>query len=122
VAHHTLFDRFGRPRLVETRWAPSRYTNCEKARAVAGATMIHSSLAILFALVRRSDNGGAVRPWILELERKKQWAAKRAVIQAEVARAKETVDLIRMARAFTELDMLEAEIEAVEKTRPANRH
>jgi hypothetical protein len=84
--------------------------------------MIHSSLAILFALVRRSDIGGAVRPWILELERKKQWAAKRAVIQAEVARAKETVDLIRMARAFTELDALEAENEAVEKTRPANRH
>jgi hypothetical protein len=58
----------------------------------------------------------------LELERKKQWAAERAVIQAEVSRAKETVDLIRMARAFTELDALEAEIEAFEKTGPANRH
>jgi hypothetical protein len=58
----------------------------------------------------------------LELERKKQWAAERAVIQAEVSRAKETVDLIRMARAFTELDALEAEIEAVEKKGPANRH
>jgi hypothetical protein len=58
----------------------------------------------------------------LELEREKQWAAERAVIQAEVSRAKETVDLIRMARAFTELDALEAEIEAVEKKGPANRH
>ena len=84
--------------------------------------MIHSSLAILFAFIRRSDIGGAVRPWILELERKKQWATDRAVIQAEVSRAKETVDLIRMARAFTELDALEAEIEAVEKKGPANRH
>jgi len=84
--------------------------------------MIHSSLAILFAFIRRSDIGGAVRPWILELERTKQWAAERAVIQAEVSRAKETVDLIRMARAFTELDALEAEIEAFEKTGPANRH
>jgi len=58
----------------------------------------------------------------LELERKTQWAAERAVIQAEVSRAKETVDLIRMARAFTELDALEVEIEAVEKKGPANRH
>ena len=84
--------------------------------------MIHSSLAILLALLRRSDIGGAIRPWILKLERKKQWAAERAAIQAEVARAKETVDLIRMARAFTKLDALEAEIEAVEKTDPPNRH
>ena len=84
--------------------------------------MIHSSFAILFAFIRRSEIGGAVRPWTLELERKKQWAAERAVIQAEVSRAKETVDLMRMARAFTELDALEAEIEAVEKKGPANRH
>jgi hypothetical protein len=32
------------------------------------------------------------------------------------------VDLIRMARTFTKLDALEAEIEAVEKTDPATRH
>jgi hypothetical protein len=82
--------------------------------------MIHSSHAILRALVRRSDIGGAVRPRISD--RKNQWAAERAVIQAEVARAKETVDLIRMARAFTKLDALEAEMEAVEKRGPANRH
>jgi hypothetical protein len=49
-------------------------------------------------------------------------AAERAAIQAEVARAKETVDLIRMARTVTRLDALEAEIEAVEKKGPANRH
>jgi hypothetical protein len=40
---------------------------------------------------------------------------------AEVKRAKETVDLIGIARAITRLDALEAEIEAVEKTEPANR-
>jgi hypothetical protein len=82
--------------------------------------MIHASLAIFLALVRRSDIGGAVQPRISD--RKKQWAAERAVIQAEVARAKETVDLIRLARAFTRLDALEAEIEAVEKRGPGNRH
>jgi hypothetical protein len=87
-----------------------------------GTTMTHSSLAILLALVRRSDVGGAIRPWILRLERKKRWAAERAAIQAEVARAKETVDLIRMARTVTRLDALEAEIEAVERTDPATRH
>ena len=84
--------------------------------------MTHSSLAILLALVRRSDVSGAIRPWILRLERKKRWAAERAAIQAEVARAKETVDLIRMARTVTRLDTLEAEIEAVERTDPATRH
>ena len=68
------------------------------------------------------DVGGAIRPWILRLERKKRWATERAAIQAEVARAKETVDLIRMARTVTRLDALEAEIEAVERTDPATRH
>jgi hypothetical protein len=101
----------------ETRQVPWRYMNCEKAKCVAaGATMTHSSLAILLALIRRSDVGGAIRPWILRLERKKRWAAERAAIQAEVARAKETVDLVRMARTVTRLDALEAEIEAVERT------
>jgi hypothetical protein len=77
---------------------------------------------MLLALVRRSDIGEVIRPWILKLERKKRWAAERAAIQAEVARAKETVDLIRMARTFTKLDALEAEIEAIGKTDPATRH
>jgi hypothetical protein len=85
--------------------------------------MIHCSLAILLALVRRGDAAGAgVRSWILELERKKRWAAERAIIRAEIARAKDTVDLIRMARAFTKLNSLEAEIEAVGKNAAANRH
>jgi hypothetical protein len=59
---------------------------------------------------------------MLRLERKKRWAAERAAIQAEVARAMETVDLIRMARTFTRLDALEAEIEAGQKTNPLTRH
>ena len=68
------------------------------------------------ALADRSDIGAAVLVLVTGTERKKQWAAERAAIHAEVARAKETVDLIRMARAFTKLDALEARvIEAVEK-------
>ena len=35
--------------------------------------MTHCSLAILLALVRRRDIGGAIRPWMLRLERKKRW-------------------------------------------------
>jgi hypothetical protein len=57
----------------------------------------------------------------LKLERKRRWAAERAAIKAEGKRAKETVDLIGIARAITRLDALEAEIEAVEKTELANR-
>ena len=86
------------------------------------ATVIHPSLALLLALCSRTDIGGAVRPWILKLERTRRWAAERAAIKAEVKRAKETVDLIGIARAITRLDALEAEIEAVEKTEPANRN
>ena len=84
--------------------------------------VIHPSLALLLALCSRTDIGGAVRPWILKLERTRRWAAERAAIKAEVKRAKETVDLIGIARAITRLDALEAEIEAVEKTEPANRN
>jgi hypothetical protein len=51
----------------------------------------------LLALVRRSDIGEAIRPWILKLERKKRWAAERAAIQAEVARAKKTSALVRLS-------------------------
>jgi hypothetical protein len=47
---------------------------------------------------------------------------ERAAIKADVKRAKETVDLIGIARAITRLDALEAEIEAVEKTEPTNRN
>lgn len=83
--------------------------------------MIHSSLALLVALCSRSDIGGAVRPWLLRLERKKRWAAERAAIKAEVRRAKQAFDLIRIARAVTRLDALEAEIEAAAKANLAKR-
>jgi hypothetical protein len=52
----------------------------------------------------------------LKVERRRRWAADRAAIKAEVKRAKETVDLIGMARAITRLDVLETEIEAFQKT------
>jgi hypothetical protein len=86
------------------------------------ATVTHPSLALLLAFCSRADIGGAVRPWIWKLERTRRWAAERAAIKAEVKRAKETADLIGIARAITRLDALEAEIEAVEKTEPANRN
>ena len=81
--------------------------------------MTHPSLALLLALCSPANIGGAVRPWILKLERKRRWAPERAAIKAEVKRAKETVDSIGIARAITRL---EAEIEAIEKTEPANRN
>jgi hypothetical protein len=84
-------------------------------------SVIHPSLALLLAVCSRADVGGTVRPWILKLERTRRWAAERAAIKAEVKRAKETVDLIGIARAITRLDALEAEIETVENTGPTNR-
>ena len=84
--------------------------------------MIHPFLALLPALCCPANIGGALRPWILKLERTRRWAAERAAIQAEVKWAKETVDLIGIARAITRLDALEAEIEAIEKTESANRN
>jgi hypothetical protein len=78
--------------------------------------VIHPSVALLLALCGRADIGRAVRSRILRLERASRWAAERATIKAEVKRAKETVDLIGIARATTRLDALEAEIEPVEKT------
>jgi hypothetical protein len=89
---------------------------------VPSATVMHPSLALLLAVCSRADIGGTVQPWILKLERTRRWAADRAAIKAEVKRAKETADLIGMARAITRLDMFEAEIEAVEKTESANRN
>ena len=87
-----------------------------------GATVIHPFLALLLALCSPANIGGALRPWILKLERTRRWATERAAIKAEVKRAKETIDLIGIARAITRLDALEAEIEAIEKTEPANRN
>jgi hypothetical protein len=82
--------------------------------ATTGAVQARVSLA-KGTLRRRGDLSGAVQPWILKLERAKTWASERAAIKAEVTRAKETVDLLRMAEATVRLDALEAEIEAVEK-------
>jgi hypothetical protein len=84
--------------------------------------VIHPSLALLLALYSRTDISGAVRPWVMKLERTRRWAAERTAIKAEVRRAKDTVDLIGIAHAITRLDALEVEIEAVEKTERANRN
>jgi hypothetical protein len=92
----------GRCRIVNrTRRVPSRYGN--SGRPVPSAIVIHPSLALLLAVCSRADIGGTVRPWILKVERRRRWAADRAAIKAEVKRAKETVDLIGIARAITRL-------------------
>ena len=106
--------------VSRNRRVPSRYEN--GGRPVPSVTVIHPSLALLLALCSRTDIGGAVRPRILKLERTRRWAAERAAVKAEVKRAQKTVDLLGIARAITRLDALEAEIEAVEKTEPANRN
>jgi|ERR1700733_2504571 hypothetical protein len=100
--------------VSRTRRVPSRYEN--SGRPVPSVTVIHPSLALLLAVCTRADINGTVRPWILKLERTRRWSADRAAIKAEVKRAKETVDLIGIARAITRLDALEAEIDAVQKT------
>jgi hypothetical protein len=75
--------------------------------------MTRFSLEMFLALCSR--NAVAVQHWMLKLERSKRWASERAEIKAEVGRAKETVDLLRIAKAVTRLDALEAEIEAAGK-------
>jgi hypothetical protein len=72
-------------------------------------------LSIFPALYRLGDLSKAISQWISKAERAKRWASERAAIKAEVTQAKETVDLLRMARAITRLDALDAEIEAVRK-------
>ena len=62
---------------------------------------------------RLGDLSKAIWQWISKAERAKRWASERAAIKAEVTQAKETVDLLRMARAITRLDALDAEIDAV---------
>ena len=59
------------------------------------------------------DLSKAISQWISKAERAKRWASERAAIKAEVTEAKETVDLLRMARAIARLDALDAEIDAV---------
>ena len=71
----------------------------------------------LSALFRLGDLSRAIWLWILKAERAKRWASERAAIKAEVTRAKETVDLLRMARAITRLDALDAEIDAAEEAK-----
>ena len=100
--------------VSRTQRLPSRYEN--SGRPVPRVTVMHPSWALLLAVCGRADINGTVRPWILKLERTRRWAADRAAIKAEVKRAKETVDLIGIARAITRLDALEAEIDAVQKT------
>ena len=75
--------------------------------------MTRFSLAMFLALCSRNAVSTAVRSCILKLERAKRWASERAAIKAEVTHAKETVDLLRMARAITRLDAVDAEIDAV---------
>ena len=70
-------------------------------------------LSIFPALFRVGDLSKAIWQWISNAERAKRWASERAAIKAEVTQAKETVDLLRMARAITRLDALDAEIDAV---------
>ena len=62
---------------------------------------------------RLGDLSKAIRQLISKAERAMRWAFERAAIKVEVTRAKETVDLLRMARAITRLDALDAEIDAV---------
>jgi hypothetical protein len=78
-------------------------------------------LPIFPALLRLSDLSKAIWQWISKAERAKRWASERDAIKAEVTRAKEAVDLLRMARAITRLDALDAEIDAAEETQSEKR-
>ena len=44
------------------------------------------------------------------------WSSQETAIKAEITKAKNTVDLIRMAQAIARLDALHAEMEAAVKT------
>ena len=67
------------------------------------------------AFRRLGDLSKAIWQWISKAEREKRWASERAAIKAEVTQAKETVDLLRMAWAITQLDALDAEIDACQR-------
>ena len=78
--------------------------------------MIRFSLAtFLLTYCADRDVGRGLRLQLCKLERVKRWAYERAAIKTEVSQAKETFDLLRMAHAITQLDALEAEIEATKK-------
>jgi hypothetical protein len=70
-------------------------------------------LSIFPAHFRLGDLSKAISQWISKAEQAKRWASERAAIKAEVTQAKETVDLLRMARAIARLDALDAEIDGV---------
>ena len=75
-------------------------------------------LSIFPAFFRLGDLSKAISQWmqwISKAEQAKRWASERAAIKAEVAQAKETVDLLRMAWAVTRLDALDAEIDACQR-------
>jgi hypothetical protein len=69
--------------------------------------MARFSLGMFLALYSH-DVSGAAQSCLSKAERTRQWAAERAAIKAKVKRAKETVDLLRMAQAIIRLDALEA--------------
>jgi hypothetical protein len=52
-------------------------------------------------LFRLGDLSKAISQWISKAEQAERWASERAAIKAEVTQAKETVDLLRMARPIT---------------------
>ena len=79
--------------------------------------MIRFPLPTFPALYRFGDISKAVRTWISKIQREKRWASERAAVKAEVTRAKETVDLLRMAEAIVRLDALDAEIDAAEEAK-----
>jgi hypothetical protein len=73
-------------------------------------------LPTFLALCRCRDVSVAVQTWISKLERAR-WASERAAIRTEFSRAKEPVDLLRMAKATIQLDALDAEIDAADSGR-----
>jgi hypothetical protein len=79
--------------------------------------MIRFPLPTFPTLCHFGDIREAVRTWISKRQRGKRWASERAAIKAEVTRAKETVDLLRMAEAIVRLDALDAEIDAAEEAK-----
>ena len=102
--------------MARARSETRRGSTALYGRRVGGpraATMTPFFLSIFPALFRLGDLSKAISQWISKAERAKRWASERAAIKAEVTQAKETVDLLRMARAITRLDALDAEIDAV---------
>lgn len=79
--------------------------------------MTRHSLPTFPTLGRCGVVGVAVLTWISKLKRAHRWVSERAAIRTEFRRAKETVDLLRLAQATIRLDALDAEFDAVEKAK-----